>query len=446
MRSSDSLGVWRRWLAHTMNQRGSFRNEETITHPALARMSIWQHILKFCEDNRRQKKKKTPSSSIPLVSSAGSRWGLEGGSTKTDLLNRALIRLLSLSIHLCFPTFFSTSWGSWQNAWRQIHSLDSAPGWAWKLCSNGSRRQCCWWVLWSHWPAAGGVLRWSRFAYVCLDPYGIGNMLESDCAVFPATVKHQHSEQFFEAQPTPRSVADEKLSKVSHSRGAEGTVEHRAVNKGSFSLLELLFHDHLQLLLCLLCFLTRVQRWKTEQTVAHAHFSFSCQWSQRGHRWKLRFLGARTLSHLAVLQGLWLAPLQLPPSLKARGSCSATPGFVKGPGWPRSAGLGPSQQRVCVLFLFEKQQSWKCSAWGGREGGRWNVPAAAGTCLHHRNAGKTRHAALAAVCAHSPSRCRQLLMLLSKFNVTFFSLLLFLAGLLFSLLFLLLSYSHLPIS
>lgn len=71
----------------------------------------------------------------------------------------------------------------------------------------------------------------------------------------------------------------------------------------------------------------------------------------------------------------------------------------------------------------------------GREGRRWNVPGAAGTCLRHRNARKTQHAALAAVCIHSPSRCRQLLMLLSKFNVTFFSLLLFLSGLLFSLLY-----------
>lgn len=101
---------------------------------------------------------------------------------------------------------------------------------------------------------------------------------------------------------------------------------------------------------------------------------------------------------------------------------------------------------ACVYFIsFWKaaELEVQCVGW---EGGWWNVPVAAGTCFHRKNAGKTRHAALAAVCAHSPSRCRQLLMLLSKFNVTFFSLLLFLAGLLFSLLFLLLSYSRLTIS
>lgn len=90
MRNFDSLGAWRKWRARTMNQRGSFRNEDTITHPALAWVSIWQPSLKFCEDNRRQKKKSS-NSSIPLVSSAGSIWELGGGSAKTDLLSRAFM-------------------------------------------------------------------------------------------------------------------------------------------------------------------------------------------------------------------------------------------------------------------------------------------------------------------------------------------------------------------
>lgn len=58
--------------------------------------------------------------------------------------------------------------------------------------------------------------------------------------------------------------------------------------------------------------------------------------------------------------------------------------------------------------------------------GRWNVPGAAGTCLRRRNARKTQHAALAAVCIRPPSGGRQLLMLLSRCNVTFSSLLLLL--------------------
>lgn len=89
---------------------------------------------------------------------------------------------------------------------------------------------------------------------------------------------------------------------------------------------------------------------------------------------------------------------------------------------------------ACVYFSpFEKRQSWKRGVRGGRA---LECSGAAGTCPGRRNARKTRHAALAAVCIHSPSRCRQLLMPLSKFNVTFFSLLLlFLAGLLFSLLY-----------
>jgi len=85
------------------------------------------------------------------------------------------------------------------------------------------------------------------------------------------------------------------------------------------------------------------------------------------------------------------------------------------------------------VFDFFLKSSGAGSA--GREGGRWNVPGAAGTCLRRRNARKTQHAAPAAICMRSPSRCRQLPMLLSKFNVTFFSLLLFLTGLLFSLLY-----------
>lgn len=56
----------------------------------------------------------------------------------------------------------------------------------------------------------------------------------------------------------------------------------------------------------------------------------------------------------------------------------------------------------------------------GQDDRRWNFPGAAQTCLGRRNAHKTRHAALPIVCLHSPSRCRQLLMLLSEFNVTFF--------------------------
>lgn len=68
-------------------------------------MSIWQHILKFCEDNRRQKEKKIE---LECTSCQLSRQQMRTGKRQhKDRSAELSLYELSVSIHPLLPAIFS---------------------------------------------------------------------------------------------------------------------------------------------------------------------------------------------------------------------------------------------------------------------------------------------------------------------------------------------------
>lgn len=148
---------------------------------------------------QQEAKEKKSSSNTPLVSSAGSIWELEGGSTKTDLLSWALT-CFAFCFHLAtLSSFFFLYKLRITMEYRKTNS----PG---KLCSGLSLEEafqksggCSSCKQTACLVGAVAPLSCSEqspeligFASVCAwAPCGIDNAQEGDCAVFLGTGTQQ---------------------------------------------------------------------------------------------------------------------------------------------------------------------------------------------------------------------------------------------------------------
>lgn len=217
---------------------------------------------------QQEAKEKKSSSNTPLVSSAGSIWELEGGSTKTDLLSWALT-CFAFCFHLAtLSSFFflvqaedhngiqedKFSWLTllWVVPGRNLPEIwglqqlqaDDVPGW----CRGPTEPQRA--ESWA-----------SQICFcVCLGSLWYRQCIGGWLCCVPrnrhTTVSIRTAKcllHFFEVKPTPRSVGGQGPSKVSRSREAEGAARQGIRNQGSSWVVMLVFSDHFQHAACLLC-------------------------------------------------------------------------------------------------------------------------------------------------------------------------------------------------